>query len=103
MKKLNTIQYVNDGSDQPILPPASASLPPPPRIFLTVRQTAERFPIFTEAAIRSLIFQAKAEAKLEGARSIGFSNVIFRVPGQRKVLISEQHLIDWISSGQVKQ
>jgi hypothetical protein len=69
--------------------------------FLTVKQTAERFPIFTEAAIRDLIFQAEGYAKYPDSRkrSSGFLKVIIRIPGQRRILICEQALIDWIRTG----
>jgi hypothetical protein len=85
-----------------VIPSMTCALPPPASVFLTVRQTAQRFPAFTEAALRSLIFNAKQEPVLNGVRSKGFDDVIVRVPGQRKVLISEQRLIEWLSSNQTK-
>jgi len=87
----------------PEKPQNSCNLGPPSRTFLTVRQTAERFPAFTEAAIRSLIFYAKTTSKRKGSSANGFADVIVRVPGQRKVLLCEQRLIDWILSSQNSQ
>lgn len=80
----------------------TVQLPPPARIYLTVRQTAQRFPVFTEPALRSLIFNAKTVSTPKGTRSNGFDSVIVRVPGQRKILISEERLIDWISSNEAE-
>ena len=103
MKEARLIENAEQHSHGEAVQPLSAASPPPAPIFLTVSQTAKRFPAFTQAAIRSLIFQAKAETKLEGARAIGFSTAVVRVPGQRKVLISEQHFIEWVSSGRSQQ
>ena len=74
----------------------------PNTTFLTVKQTAQRFPIFTEAAIRFMIFKAEGQAKYPDAneRSNGFLKVISRIPGQRRVLICESALIEWLRSGQ---
>jgi hypothetical protein len=85
------------------IPSSTAAANPivPNMSFLTVKQTAERFPIFTEAAIRDLIFQAEGYAKYPDSRkrSSGFLKVIIRIPGQRRILICEQALIDWIRTG----
>lgn len=73
----------------------------PDRTFLTVKQTAQRFPIFTEASIRWLIFQADecAQNPIADLNDNAFSKVIFRVPGQRRILICEQGLIEWLKTG----
>lgn len=86
-----------DRSPTPIL----ENLVTPDRTFLTVKQAAQRFPIFTESAIRFLIFQAEACVKNPDVElpDNGFRNVIYRVPGQRRVLIREQNLIEWLNTG----
>ncbi|MFZ6656552.1 hypothetical protein [Undibacterium sp. TJN19] len=83
-------------------PGAMEILGAPNTTFLTVKQTAQRFPIFTEAAIRDLIFKAEGQAKYPDASKHlnGFLKVIFRVPGQRRVLLCEPALIEWLRSGQ---
>lgn len=96
------VEPVTVDPDDRITSSFTVRLPPPARTFLTVRQTAQRFPVFTEPALRSLIFNAKSVSTPKGARSNGFDSVIVRVPGQRKILISEERLIDWIYSNEAK-
>jgi hypothetical protein len=76
----------------------SPQLDSPDRTFLTVKQTAHRFPIFTEAALRYLIFNAGGSKKRPHLSTSGFETVIFRIPGQNRVLLCEKSLIAWIQS-----
>lgn len=77
---------------------AASKLDSPDRTFLTVKQTAHRFPIFTEAALRYLIFNAGGSKKRPRLSTSGFETVIFRIPGQNRVLLCEKSLIAWIQS-----
>lgn len=101
-KLVAQVEQVSVEPEDGIMLPFSVKLPPPSRIYLTVRQAAQRFPFFTEPALRSLIFNAKSSSTPHGARSNGFDSVIVRVPGQRKILISEERLIYWISSNEAE-
>lgn len=106
---------VSEASKRPSRPPAKKSdanrmdgatvtmattphLGSPDRTFLTVKQAAHRFPIFTEAALRYLIFNAGGSKKRPSRNASGFETVIFRLPGQNRVLLCEKSLIAWIQS-----
>jgi hypothetical protein len=82
----------NKQAGQPITPDTT---------YLTVNQACQMFPIFTPGALRSLIFNAGGTTKdIKGSeRANRFSNVILRVPGQRRILICQQGLRDWLQSG----
>ena len=71
-------------------PESEESMPSPNWALMTVKQAAKRFPIFSEGALRYLIFHAATN---------GFASVVKRVPGQRKVLLDEVALLEWIQSG----
>jgi len=58
------------------------------RSYLTVKQTAERYPAFTENAIRWAIFNRDRN---------GFNAVIRKVG--KKVLIDEAAFVEWIERG----
>lgn len=55
--------------------------------FLTVRQTAERFPAFSESSIRYWIFHADTN---------GLGAAIHRIG--KKILINESAFMSWIES-----
>lgn len=55
--------------------------------YLTVKQTAQKYPAFPEGGLRHIIFHSESN---------GFDSVITRVG--RKVLISETAFIDWIEN-----
>lgn len=66
--------------------------------FLTIPQTATRYQVHTEKALRHL--QAQAEAYLRfpkaGLRSNGFIECVFRPDGQRKILIIAEKYEQWL-------
>ena len=82
----------------------SASLDVPVLIenlkFLTVAQTAMRYPAFTQKAIRHLVAQAEAYQKSpkSGLKSNKFISCILRPAGQRKVIIDADKFESWLSS-----
>lgn len=53
--------------------------------FLTVKQTAQRFPAFSEASLRFYIFHEKSNGLTKAIRRVG-----------RKILISEPMFIEWL-------
>ena len=55
--------------------------------FLTVKQTAEKFPAFTQNSIRWIIFNSKLNGATVFIRKVG-----------RKVLIEEAGFLAWINS-----
>ena len=55
--------------------------------FYTVKQMTMRYPAFTESSIRWLIFHEDKN---------GFYKCVYRVPGQRKIMIDEMEFIRWI-------
>ena len=74
--------------------------PKPALTFLTVKQTAGRHKAFTEASLRHLIFKASPKhgvGKWDLATR-GFARVVYRVPGQQKVLLCEEYLLEWLQS-----
>jgi hypothetical protein len=71
--------------------------------YLTVSQSALRYPGFSEKAFRHLIFNAEAYAKSPkpGLRSNGFIACVVRPGNQRKVMIDAQKFEVWLSSNQM--
>lgn len=69
--------------------------------WLTVKQTAARYPCFSENALRNLIFSAEAYAKhpKAGLRSNGFIDCIVRPAGQRKIIIDTMKFEAWLENG----
>lgn len=72
--------------------------------YATVKQLAAEYKdVFTEGALRNLIWHAEAHARnpKPGARSTGFLNVIHRPGGARKVLLHRAAFAQWLSNGKV--
>ena len=69
--------------------------------WLTVKQTAARYPCFSENALRNLIFSAEAYARSPkaGLRSNGFLDCIVRPAGQRKIIIDTIKFEAWLENG----
>jgi len=67
------------------------------RRWLTVKQTAQRYP-YSEGALRHLIWEAEAYAKSPkgGLKSNGFLNCIVRPDGARRVLIDAEKFELWL-------
>ncbi|BDT66120.1 hypothetical protein os1_02730 [Comamonadaceae bacterium OS-1] len=85
------------GTRPSALPNASAS---PSNQFVTVKQLAAEYShIFTEGAIRNLIWQAEAHARnpLPGKRLNGFCAVIHRPGNGRKILLNRSAFLNWIT------
>ena len=76
-------------------------LPLDQRRWLTIKETAVRYPFFTEKALRHLIFSAEAYAKFpkDGLRSNGFIDCIVRPAGQRKIIIDTTKFEEWLEKG----
>lgn len=55
---------------------------------MTIRQTADRYPAFTEGSLRWLVFNKDRN---------GFSTCVRKIG--RRVLIDEQAFVAWIDSG----
>ncbi len=68
--------------------------------WLTVKQTAARYPCFSENALRNLIFSAEAYARSPkaGLRSNGFIDCIVRPAGQRKIVIDTIKFEAWLEN-----
>lgn len=68
--------------------------------YLTIAQTALRYPAFSEKALRHLQAQAESYQRFPkaGLRSNGFINCIVRPAGQRKVIIAADKFELWLSS-----
>ena len=77
------------------------ALPLEQRRWLTVKETAARFPCFSEQALRHLIYSAEAYANYPkaGLRSNGFIACIVRPAGQRKVIIDATKFEEWLAAG----
>jgi len=58
------------------------------KIYLTVKQTAERYPAFTEGAIRFLIFNRERN---------GFAPVVRKLG--KKIILDEAAFVEWIERG----
>ncbi|ADO00837.1 MAG: hypothetical protein ACD_55C00094G0007 [uncultured bacterium] len=56
--------------------------------FLTVKQLAEKYPAFTEGALRSLIFHRESN---------GFAPAVLKLG--KKVVLSETAFIEWVEKG----
>lgn len=70
-----------------------------PLTALTVRQLSERFPAFSEPALRNLIFCAKPRPSSKGIiPGNGLAPAIIRIG--RKVLIDAEQFQDWLRSQQ---
>lgn len=66
---------------------------------LTIRQLSERYPAFSEPAIRNLVFCAKPRQSTKGPiPGNGLDRCILRVG--RKVLIDEEQFQDWLQEKQ---
>lgn len=66
---------------------------------LTIRQAAERFPAFSEPALRNLVFCAKPRHSSKGViPGNGLDRAIIRVG--RKVLIDSEQFQAWLLSKQ---
>ena len=72
-----------------------------PQRWLTVKQTAARYPCFSENALRNLIFSAEAYARCPkaGLRSNGIIDCIVRPAGQRKIIIDTIKFEAWLENG----
>lgn len=83
--------------------PKSAEYPPVPLEnlrWLTISQTAKRYQVHTEKALRHLVAQAEAYAKhpKSGLRSNGFLTCFIRPAGQRKIIVISNKYEEWLSS-----
>lgn len=79
----------------------TAPTPPEDRRWLTVKETAQRYP-YTEGALRHLIWEAEAYAKCpkSGLKSNGFLRCIVRPGGARRVLIDADQFDRWLQGRQ---
>jgi hypothetical protein len=77
----------------------TAPVPLEDRRWLTVKQTAQRYP-YSEGALRHLIWEAEAYAKhpKSGLKSNGFLNCIIRPEGVRRVLIDAEKFELWLQA-----
>ena len=69
--------------------------------FLTVAQTAQRYPAYSEKAIRHLIAQAESYYRYPKTRlrsNNGFIACILRPAGQRKIIIEAEKFEQWLRS-----
>lgn len=90
------VHYGTSPQSQSIAPPS------PAKRYATVKQLATAYHgIFTEGALRNLIWHAEAHARSPkpGARSNGFLTVIHRPGGGRKVLLDRVAFAHWLSNG----
>lgn len=55
--------------------------------FLTVKQASEKYPAFTEASIRWIVFNSKTNGATSFIRKVG-----------RKVLIEESGFLNWVDN-----
>lgn len=88
--------YSAPPSGQPAIQPSSVER------YATVKQLAVEYRgIFTEGALRNLIWHAEAHARnpKPGARTNGFLAVIHRPGGGRKVLLDRVAFTHWLSNG----
>ena len=71
--------------------------------YLSIAQTAMRYPAFTEKALRHLQAQAENYQRYPkaGLRSNGFINCILRPAGQRKIIISAEKFEQWLAACKV--
>jgi len=68
--------------------------------FLTIAQTAVRYPAYSEKALRHVQAQAEAYERYPkaGLRSNGFINCIIRPEGKRKIIIDAEKFELWMTS-----
>lgn len=68
--------------------------------FLTIAQTAVRYPAYSEKALRHVQAQAEAYQRYPkaGLRSNGFINCIIRPAGKRKIIIDAEKFELWMAS-----
>lgn len=85
--------------------PKEAPIPLEKLKYLTISQTAIRYPIYSEKALRHLQSQAENYLRFPkaGLRSNGFINCIIRPAGQRKIIIDAEKFELWLSSYSVQQ
>lgn len=71
--------------------------------YLSIAQTALRYPAFSEKALRHLQAQAENYQRYPkaGLRSNGFINCIVRPAGQRKIIIDAEEFEQWLASCKV--
>lgn len=76
---------------------AAAPMPLEDRRWLTIKQTAQRYP-YSEGALRHLIWEAEAYAKYpkSGLKSNGFISCVVRPQGARRVLIDAEQFERWL-------
>lgn len=74
-----------------------------PRQLLNVSQFAEKFPAWSQAALRNLILNAEDRLNSRGEKvsGNGLAPAVVRV--RRKVLIDESAFFRWIAANQQKQ
>jgi hypothetical protein len=82
----------------------SAPAPSPSRSLLTVRQFSERYPAFSQASLRWLIFQSTPRYRtIAGKRHLlpgnGLNSALVRLG--RRVLLDEARFFDWMDRQQV--
>ncbi|WP_141715734.1 hypothetical protein [Burkholderia ubonensis] len=75
----------------------AAPMPLEDRRWLTIKQTAQRYP-YSEGALRHLIWEAEAYAKYpkSGLKSNGFISCVVRPQGTRRVLIDAEQFERWL-------
>lgn len=68
--------------------------------WLTIAQTALRYPAFSEKALRHLVAQAEAYKRYPDAnlRSSGFIECVVRPEGKRKIVIDAEKFESWLQS-----
>lgn len=73
--------------------------------YLTISQTAIRYPFYSEKALRHLQSQAENYYRFPkaGLRSNGFISCIIRPAGQRKIIIDAEKFELWLASYSVQQ
>lgn len=71
--------------------------PTPTRILLSVKQMAQKYPAFTEAALRNLIFKSKPIVMSRGTKpGNGLDAALIRIGG--KIIIDEAKFMQWLDS-----
>lgn len=80
-----------------ILPELS---PPEKPKWMTIPQTAQRYPVFTEKALRHIQAQAEAFHRYPkaGLKSNGFIDCIIRPANQNRILIDTEKFEQWLGS-----
>jgi len=85
--------------------PKEAPIPLEKLKYLTISQTAIRYPIYSEKALRHLQSQAENYHRFPkaGLPSNGFINCIIRPAGQRKIIIDAEKFELWLASYSAQQ